>query len=683
MAEDKLIDNSIDLTSFKTERQMQGDVQSVSSFFQLAQEAFNERRYRVAMIYLRKIIQIDSACASAFKMLARIFQIRKNYKKAAEILRQGVEINFRDADLHYQLGYAYYLQGDKQLFARECTKALVVNPHYAKAYYALALLNFENKKYDKAGAELEKCLKLNAHDIEGHYLLARIHLRRRDFAAARQEFAQTISLNVNYLPGHYYLAGLFYREGRLEEALEHYLSCGRDRLPKIQKRVEKCFAGILRTNEARLQQNPRDIDALMDIATLYFRKADYPAAKSALEKIMQIAPNFVQAQINYGLMLVYENKYLEAVKKYQEVLKKSPASREARINLDKAYLLAEKYFFQYFEYESSRRDLLELYMLKQDYAKAVLIMLELDTDIYARTILDQLTKGIASYKIYEAAVLFLLGEIRQAEYMFKHLEEETKDNHIIYYFLGLLAKQENHLTDAYRYFERSKALKEDYWFVDKELLQIRSEAILRIERKLSEEEVDEGVCYEYLDLLILTKAYKKALQQVVAWEDSELNREQLLARKKKALDLYEQVLELELESESPAEEVYLDLGEIYVFKKRYNEAFLLFQSALAQYPKSEAVAKYYNYLIKKNIEVYEVMLDGGSTMVYYNLAVLYALAGRKTEMFKMLEAAVSRDKKLAIQARYEEAFAKYRDLDRFRLITIIEGEDKNIYRMQD
>ena len=676
------IDNSIDLTSFKTEQQMQGDVQSVNSFFQLAQESFNEKRYRVAIIYLRKILQIDNTYASAFKMLARIFQIRKNYKKAAEILRQGVDINFRDADLHYQLGYTYYLQGDKTLFARECTKALVVNPNYSKAYYALALLNFENRKYAKAITELEKCLKLNDHDIEAHYLMARLYIRCRNFTQAQEELKKTIALNVNYLQGHYYLAGLLYRENKLDEALDHYLKYA-EQSPKIKKRIELCFAGILKQNEERLQKDPRNIDALMDIATLYFRKSDYSAAKAALEKIIQISPNFIQAQINYGLMLVYENKYLDAIKKYQEVLKKSPANREARVNLEKAGELAEKYYFKYFEYESSRRDLLDLYMLLQVYDKAVLIMLSLDTDVYARQILNSLTKGITSYKIYEAAVLFLLKEYRQAEYMFKHLEENTKDNHIIYYFLALLAKQQGRLTDAYRYFERSKALKEDYWFVDTELLEIRNEAIRRIEKKLDEEEVSEDICYEYLDLLILTKAYKKALQQIIAWENTDLDSRQVLERKKKALDLYERVLELELEGESPSEEVYLDLGEIYVFKKRYNEAFLLFQSAVGQYPKSEAIQKYYNYLINKNIEVYESLRDTNSTMVFYNLAVMYALSGRKTEMFKMLEAAVNRDKKLAIQARYEEAFAKYRDLDRFRLITIIEGEDKNIYRMQD
>ncbi|GBR73530.1 hypothetical protein NO1_0893 [Candidatus Termititenax aidoneus] len=677
------IDHSIDLTtSLKTDQQMQGDVQSAQSFFKMAQEAFSEKRYRLSMVYLRKIIQIDNTYASAFKMLAKIFQIRRNYKKAAEILRQGVEINYRDADLHYQLGHTYYLQGDKAAFARECTKALVVNPNYAKAYYALALLNFESRKYAKAAEELEKCLKLNDNDIEAHYLMARVHLRRRDFAAAETELEKTLSLNLRYEPGHYYLAALRYRENSLADALEHYFKCG-ERTPRVKQRIEKCFAGILQQNEEKLRQDSQNIDALMEIATLYFRKADYPAAKAALEKIISIAPNFVQAQINYGLMLVYENKFSEAIQRYREVLKKSPANREARVNLGKAFELAEKYYLKHFEYETSKRDLLDLYMLRPEYDKAVLLMLEMHTDVYARDILNQLSSGIASYKIYEAAVLFLLGEDSQAEYMFKHLAEENKDNHMVYYFLGLLGKKQNRLTDAYRYFEKSKTLQSDYWFVDRELLDIRSEAIARIEKKLESEEVSEEICYEYLDLLILTRAYKKAIRQIAAWENTDLDPKKLLERKRRALDFYERVLELELEGDAPAEQIYLDLGEIYVFKKRYNEAFLLFQSVLGQFPKSEKIRKYYNYLITKNIEVYESMKSSGATSVYYNLAVMYALSGRKAEMFNMLELAVNRDKKLAIQARYEDAFAKYRGLDRFRLITLIEGEDKNIYRLQD
>lgn len=110
----------------------------------------------------------------------------------------------------------------------------------------------------------------------------------------------------------------------------------------------------------------------------------------------------------------------------------------------------------------------------------------------------------------------------------------------------------------------------------------------------------------------------------------------------------------------------------------------MLQTALSQYPDNKEILNFYKYVIAQNIELYEkLVLTEDKTMIYYNLAVLYAIADRKADCFGMLEHAVTCDKKLAIQAKYEDAFRKYRDLDRFRIITLIEGEDKNIYRLQD
>lgn len=210
MAEQRPEDRSIDLVSLQAEQQFHMDLQSVNTYYSMAQKAFNEKRYRIAIIYLKKILQIDTSFVSAFKMLAKIFQIRKNYKKAADILRQAIESNFRDADLHYQLGYIYYLQGDRGGYARECTKALVVNPNYSKAFYALALLNYEKHKYDKAWQEVEKCLKLNDNDLEAHVLAAKIFIRQRLFPEAEKHLLAALKLNrLNQLVIHY-LAEVFY-----------------------------------------------------------------------------------------------------------------------------------------------------------------------------------------------------------------------------------------------------------------------------------------------------------------------------------------------------------------------------------------------------------------------------------------------------------------------------------------
>lgn len=681
MAEQRQEDRSIDLVSIQAEQQSQMDLQSVSSYFSLAQKAFNEKRYRIAIIYLKKILQIDTSFVSAFKMLARIFQIRKNYKKAADILRQALETNFRDADLHYQLGYTYYLQGDGAGYARECTKSLVVNPNYSKAFYALALLNYEKHKYDKALIEVGKCLKLNDNDLDAHVLAAKILVHQRLFPEAEQHLLAALKLNRTNVLVIQYLGEVLYIQKKYEQAITYFLETGSTE-PKIRARIEH-IAGQLKTDLFnRLDAQPNDVPTLLELAELYYRLQDHAAAKQVLTTILQQEPQNLKARINYGLMLVHENKFLEGIRVYHEVQKVSPANKEVANNLDAAYALAEKYALSHFQYETSKKELMEIYMLQEQYDKAALVMAELNNTEQAREILQRIThKHFSQQQIYQGAVLWLLGELDQAQYIFEHLEKQEDKNYRVYYFLGLLAKAKGRMTEAYKYFDRSRVLKSDYWFVERELQDIRIAEIARLEGQLATATVPTLV--EFIDLLILTGQYQRALVMVTEFRREYADAPDLKERQEKVISIYEQELERDLE-DTPAVETFLDLGEIYMHKQRFNEAFLLLQTALTQYPEDKEILNFFTYVVNRNIEVYEeLVLKDDKTMIYYNLAVLYAIANRKADSLAMLEHAVTCDKKLAIQAKYEEAFRKYRELDRFRLITLIEGEDKNIYRMQD
>jgi tetratricopeptide (TPR) repeat protein len=271
----------------------------------------------------------------------------------------------------------------------------------------------------------------------------------------------------------------------------------------------------------------------------------------------------------------------------------------------------------------------------------------------------------------------------QARYVLEHIESENKTNPAVYYFLGILSKKQGRLTESYRFFEKSKMLDNNYWFADHELKAIREAEIERLEQSLDQDGSAEKYL-EYADLLRMTGQYKKALTVLIECKDAGYTNAEFSDSMKKTIDLYEQDLERDLEGDTPTRQTFMDLGEIYVHKKRFTEAFTIFQTAVSLYPKDKELSSFYGFLIKKNIEVYEGMLKTQeSTMVYYNLAVMYALSDRKQEMFTALDKAIRRDKKLAMQARYEDAFKPFRDQDRFRLVTLIEGEDKNIYRMQD
>lgn len=681
MAEQRSEDRSIDLVSIQTEQQSQMDLQSVNAYFSLAQKAFNEKRYRIAIIYLKKILQIDTSFVSAFKMLAKIFQIRKNYKKAADILRQALETNFRDADLHYQLGCNYYYQGDAAGYARECTKALVVNPNYAKAFYALALLNYEKHKYDRALIEVGKCLKLNDNDLDAHLLAAKIFIRQRLFPAAEEQLIAALKLNRTNPLVLQYLGEVLYIQKKHEQAMEYFLEMENTE-PKVKARIEQIAQKLKITLLDILEKKPEDIAVLLELADLYYRLKDYATAKQVLAKVLQLQPKHVQANINYGLMLVHEHKFLEGLRVYQDVQKLSPANKDIMHNMDIAYSLAEKYALSHFQYEKSKNELLEIYMLQEQYDKAVLIMHELQSTLHTRVILQRIThKQFSQQQVYQGSVLWLLGEWEQARYIFEHLEKQDDKNYRVYYFLGLLAKVQGRMTEAYRYFDRSRILKSDYWFVERELAEISIAEIARLEGQLDTATVPTMV--EFVDLLILTGQYQRALVMVTGFKREYPDAPDLTNLQEKVIAIYEQQLERDLEA-TPTIETFMDLGEIYMHKQRFNEAFLLLQTALAQYPEDKEISNFFNFVVSRNIEVYEeLVLTEDKTMIYYNLAVLYAIANRKSDCFGMLEHAVSRDKKLAVQAKYEDAFRKFRELDRFRIITLIEGEDKNIYRMQD
>lgn len=683
-AKPRITDNSIDLVSFDSSDSWQMEVQSINAFFALAQEAYGEKKYRLAIIYLRKILQIDNGYLPAYKLLSKVFQVKNQFDKAAEILRQAVDIKFRDADLHYQLGYIYYLQGNEIGFARECTKALVVNPNFSKAFYALALLHYKNKRYKKAKEELAKCLELNPHDSEAHMLMAKTLIRQRDFAGARKSLQEVLKHDPKNEKVNYYLGEICFLLKDYAAALQQYLLVGKIN-QKTSQRIRLAFDLIKAEIDLKLQTKPKDIDTLMELASLYYQVENFKAAKQTLQTLLQYYPNYLPALINFGLMMIYDNKYLEGIKFYKKVLEKSPMNKEAKINLDKAFSLAEEYLRSNYQTAENKKELLEIYMLEERFDKAVLVMNDLNQSTYAKEILQKVAdKNFPNYRLYQAAVLFLLNEIPEADYVLQQLKEPLKNSSALYYFLALIEKAKGNLVEAYKHFETAKNFDSNYWFIDKEMKEIVSTELAKLKQSLAREPNNLKLNLEYIDLLILMGFYKEALQHIVKIKKSDLGVIDFTEQLNKAINLYEHILEAELEKEKPSSDVYLDLVEIYIYKKRYSDAFFLFQNAVKQYPTDKTIKDFYRYLINKNIEIYKEMLKNKkTTMVYYNLAVFYAAADQRDAALAMLKEAVEKDKKLAIQARYEEVFKKYRLLDKFRLITLIEGEDKNIYQMQD
>ena len=127
-------------------------------------------------------------------------------------------------------------------------------------------------------------------------------------AKALEKFDQAIKLKANYTPAHFNQALAYEVQDKFDEAIKKLESM-------------KVF-------------NPRDIDVLFELGSLYFNKADYSKAEVAFKNIVSLVPNHAQA--HYRLSLVYQklNDKVKAIQQLEKVLELQPTNQDIKKELD-------------------------------------------------------------------------------------------------------------------------------------------------------------------------------------------------------------------------------------------------------------------------------------------------------------------------------------------------------------
>jgi len=685
------VDNSTDLL-FSGKAGQQHDRGSIEFLFKLANDNFKQRKYRMAVVYLKKILQIVPEENNAYKMLAKTYIKRRLYKKAANTLRQAIEVSYKDPELHYLLAKVYLLQGDHQQFLRESTKTLVVNENFAPAYNAMAMYYFSINDLTKARENVDKALNLSLEDLSSRILRGKILFKQQQYDQALEDFKFGLTYNSGSKELHNLLGECYFYLGAYQTSLDEFALA-----ENYNELFFQAFERERQNLTDRIARDPSELMPKMDLASLYFTAVKYDEAKQLLTEIIKNNPTYLPAKINLGLLMVFEDKYYEAIKIYREVLEISPANKEAQANLARAYQLAEKYY----KYRvSSPEDILKMsniYLQQGIIDKAMLCQYEFKKrfpqnksllDILEQTALKSLqTAGknhIDQYLIYQAYCLFVLNEITEAEYILNNLEAGKYAGRE--YLLGLISKKKGNIKEAFDYLESSRKLNADYWLVDNEVNSITNFELKRLEKQLQSDPKNEKLHEEYVQILILRGNFKTALSHLAKLKKAGISTPLLENKMEYIISTYENELEMKLEAESIAEQIYLDLCEIYLYKKRYFEAFSLIQEARKRFAGSKEINNYFQFILDKAIDIYQKIIldDDVESTIYYNLAILYAYKQKKEESLKALALACADNKKLALSARYEEAFQDYYSSETFRKAVVIdEDSEKHIDQWLD
>jgi len=84
---------------------------------------------------------------------------------------------------------------------------------------------------------------------------------------------------------------------------------------------------------AKIKQNPRDFDSIVELANLNFDQKNYTDAISLYKNALQIRPDDLQVETDMGTAMFYQNRFDDAIAEFQQILQKDPKNAQALFNL--------------------------------------------------------------------------------------------------------------------------------------------------------------------------------------------------------------------------------------------------------------------------------------------------------------------------------------------------------------
>ncbi len=300
--------------------------------------------------------------AGAVGRLGMVLHAYHQYDAAVKAYTRAHVLDPKSFDWAALLAEAEFEQGHFDIAAKDFRTALALRSddlpgqlHLGECLIAIADWPAAQRVYEQIVNEHRNC-------PQAWYGLGRVQAAKGDHHAAAASFTQACNLFPQYGAGQFALAGELHKLGKPSEAREHFAlysksssieppladalagrveQLNQSATTHLERGAELESAGKLedaiREHQAALESDPNNVQAHINLISLYGQAGDAAAAKQHFETAIKLAPNRPDAWYDYGVLLFREQKYEEAEQAFRRALSINPNYAEAHNNLGAIY----------------------------------------------------------------------------------------------------------------------------------------------------------------------------------------------------------------------------------------------------------------------------------------------------------------------------------------------------------
>ncbi len=222
-----------------------------------------------------------------------------------------------------------------------------------KQAVALGREHYEKREYDKAERYLSKLTASGLRFADIYNMMGVIHHDKGRLDEAREAFRRALDINPSYTEAALNLAVTYNDLGDYEHAQEVYLGAirrdargeqqvdpfAKGKIANLHAELAAAYLELDMANEAVQQYRgairlcPQFADIRVRLAQVYRQMGDLSAARYELEEAIATRPDYGPARVALGVLLLVSGQRHEAIKVWEEALRRDPQNKSAEMYL--------------------------------------------------------------------------------------------------------------------------------------------------------------------------------------------------------------------------------------------------------------------------------------------------------------------------------------------------------------
>jgi tetratricopeptide (TPR) repeat protein len=239
----------------------------------------------------------------------------RSFSQAQDLFREALKRKRDCLEALNGLGLALAAQDQAEAAMREFKAALRLNRYFSAARVNLAVSLANRGEIPAAMAEYRTVLQLETNNVAARINLAKLLARQGNADQAVILFKEALAFKPDEPVANFDLANALVAQGRQTEAAPHY--------------------------QAAIRAKPDFAEARFNLAMECARVGNLTEALGQFAEVVRLQPDFVNARFNYGVALARQQRYAEAAQQFQETLRRQPDHSAAKSALERALQLAK------------------------------------------------------------------------------------------------------------------------------------------------------------------------------------------------------------------------------------------------------------------------------------------------------------------------------------------------------